>query len=98
MKLANLAFVAIVATGSAVAATWAVRAQSSQTTPPGLEHAMPGTHQHMPGMMPHDGQPAMQANPVSSDDTRELVRLPTQMQEHMLGNMRDHLATLNTVI
>ena len=33
-----------------------------------------------------------------SDDPRELVSLPAPMQEHMLGNMRDHLATLNTVI
>jgi hypothetical protein len=31
-------------------------------------------------------------------DNRELVRLPTPMQEHMLGNMRDHLATLNEII
>jgi hypothetical protein len=29
-----------------------------------------------------------------AQDTRELVRLPAPMQEHMLGNMRDHLATL----
>ena len=31
-------------------------------------------------------------------DARELVRLPEPMQEHMLGNMRDHLATLNEII
>lgn len=31
-------------------------------------------------------------------DPRELVRLPEPMQEHMLGNMRDHLATLNEII
>ncbi len=33
-----------------------------------------------------------------AQDTRELVRLPPPMQEHMLGNMRDHLATLNEII
>jgi hypothetical protein len=33
-----------------------------------------------------------------AQDTRELVRLPAPMQEHMLGNMRDHLATLNEII
>ena len=33
-----------------------------------------------------------------AQDTRELVRLPEPMQEHMLGNMRDHLATLNEII
>jgi cytochrome c556 len=33
-----------------------------------------------------------------AQDTRELVRLPASMQEHMLANMRDHLATLNAII
>lgn len=33
-----------------------------------------------------------------AQDTRELVKLPAPMQEHMLGNMRDHLATLNAII
>ncbi len=33
-----------------------------------------------------------------AQDSRELVRLPAPMQEHMLGNMRDHLATLNEII
>ena len=35
---------------------------------------------------------------VWAQDARELVRLPEPMQEHMLGNMRDHLATLNEII
>lgn len=33
-----------------------------------------------------------------AQDARELVHLPAPMQEHMLGNMRDHLATLNEII
>ncbi len=33
-----------------------------------------------------------------AQDSRELVRLPQPMQEHMLANMRDHLATLNEII
>ena len=33
-----------------------------------------------------------------AQDSRELVRLPEPMQEHMLGNMRDHLATLNEIV
>jgi hypothetical protein len=33
-----------------------------------------------------------------AQDTRELVHLPAPMQEHMLGNMRDHLATLNEIL
>ena len=31
-------------------------------------------------------------------DARELVQLQSPMQEHMLANMRDHLATLNEII
>jgi hypothetical protein len=31
-------------------------------------------------------------------ESRELVSLPAPMQEHMLANMRDHLATLNIII
>jgi len=33
-----------------------------------------------------------------AQDTRQLVRLPEPMQDHMLGNMRDHLVTLNEII
>jgi hypothetical protein len=33
-----------------------------------------------------------------AQDSRVLVRLPEPMQEHMLGNMRDHLVTLNEII
>ena len=38
------------------------------------------------------------ADASQAQDARELVRLPEPMQEHMLGNMRDHLATLNEII
>jgi cytochrome c556 len=34
----------------------------------------------------------------AAQDTRQLVSLPAPMREHMLGNMRDHLATLNEII
>jgi hypothetical protein len=33
-----------------------------------------------------------------AQDSRELVRLPEPMQEHMLGNMRDHLVTIDEII
>lgn len=33
-----------------------------------------------------------------AQDSRQLVQLPKPMQEHMLGNMRDHLVTLNEII
>ena len=35
---------------------------------------------------------------ATAQDSRELVRLPAPMQEHMLGNMRDHLLTLHEII
>src|SRR5690242_18122666 len=35
---------------------------------------------------------------AQSQDARQLVSLPAPMQEHMLANMRDHLATLNEII
>ncbi len=31
-------------------------------------------------------------------DTRELVKLPDMMQEHMMANMRDHLAAINEIL
>lgn len=31
-------------------------------------------------------------------DQRQMVELPPMMQEHMLGNMRDHLLALNEVL
>jgi len=33
-----------------------------------------------------------------TEDARELVHLPRPMLEHMLGNMRGHLAALNEII
>ena len=34
----------------------------------------------------------------AADDVREQVKLPAMMREHMLGNMRDHLLTLNEIL
>lgn len=36
--------------------------------------------------------------PAFADDGRELVSLPPMMQDHMLANMRDHLASLNEIL
>jgi hypothetical protein len=38
------------------------------------------------------------ASRTYGQDARQLVKLPEPMQEHMLGNMRDHLASLNEII
>lgn len=43
--------------------------------------------------------PAAGAAPVApAGDGRAFVQLPAPMQEHMLGNMRDHLDTLNGML
>lgn len=36
--------------------------------------------------------------PASSNDQRVLVELPEMMQQHMLSNMRDHLAAINEIL
>lgn len=35
---------------------------------------------------------------MASNDERALVKLPQMMQEHMLSNMRDHLAAINEIL
>ena len=40
----------------------------------------------------------LHANSVASNDTRILVELPEMMQQHMLSNMRDHLAAINEIL
>jgi hypothetical protein len=37
-------------------------------------------------------------NSGAADDTRLLVELPEMMQQHMLSNMRDHLAAINEIL
>lgn len=65
------------------------RAQSPQAG--GRQHGMDHRHLQMG---------SAQAGPAAgarSDDARQLVSLPDPMRQHMLSNMRDHLATLDTV-
>jgi hypothetical protein len=33
-----------------------------------------------------------------ADDARKLVQLPEMMQQHMMSNMRDHLAAINVIL
>jgi hypothetical protein len=35
---------------------------------------------------------------TAADDPRQLVDLPKMMQQHMMSNMRDHLATINEIL
>ena len=35
---------------------------------------------------------------VLQADTRELIKLPPMMQNHMMENMRDHLAAINEIL
>lgn len=34
----------------------------------------------------------------ANEDTRELVKLPEMMQQHMLSNMRNHLIAINEIL
>jgi len=36
--------------------------------------------------------------PAAADDARTPVELPQMMKEHMLANMRDHLAAINEIL
>jgi hypothetical protein len=35
---------------------------------------------------------------VAGEDSRQLVELPDMMQQHMMSNMRDHLAAINEIL
>ena len=35
---------------------------------------------------------------IASNDSRALVELPDRMKQHMLSNMRDHLAAINEIL
>jgi len=41
---------------------------------------------------------AQEQEPAQQEDTRELVKLPAMMRQHMLRNMRDHLVSLNAIL
>jgi len=41
---------------------------------------------------------AASAPVMAAGDTREMVKLPAMMQQHMLANMRDHLVALNEML
>ncbi|MCP3868496.1 MAG: hypothetical protein GY703_10440 [Gammaproteobacteria bacterium] len=43
------------------------------------------------------GMVLLLATPVFADDGRQPVQLPDMMREHMLKNMRDHLAALEEI-
>ena len=40
----------------------------------------------------------IQCSSASANDSRLLVELPQMMQEHMMSNMRDHLAAINEIL
>jgi hypothetical protein len=46
----------------------------------------------------HQGHtPAQQGSTPSTDDTREFVSFPTELRDHTLANMRDHLLALQEI-
>lgn len=90
MKITRNATVAISVAAALISAIASLAVRAQQMDGP---HVMDHRHMKM-------GAPAADKTTPSdkSDDPRELVSLPGPMKEHMLANMRDHLATLNTVV
>lgn len=35
---------------------------------------------------------------IAAEDSRQLVKLPEMMQQHMMANMRDHLIVINDIL
>ena len=35
---------------------------------------------------------------IADEDSRQLVKLPEMMQQHMMSNMRDHLVSINEIL
>jgi cytochrome c553 len=35
---------------------------------------------------------------IAEEDTRQFVQMPDMLQQHMLSNMRDHLAAINEIL
>jgi len=35
---------------------------------------------------------------IADDDSRQFVKLPEMMQQHMMSNMRDHLVSINKIL
>jgi len=35
---------------------------------------------------------------IAGEDSRQLVELPEMMQQHMMSNMRDHMAAINEIL
>lgn len=35
---------------------------------------------------------------IAAEDSRQLVKLPEMMQQHMMANMRDHLMAINEIL
>ncbi len=35
---------------------------------------------------------------IADDETRQFVKLPEMMQQHMMSNMRDHLVAINQIL
>ena len=68
---------------ASVPALRAADAQTGAETPPPGHSMMMSGHDHMS---------------MSAADGRELVHFPPEMRMHMLGNMRDHVETLNGIL
>ena len=96
MKRAGLSIATALAAIAVVAVAAATHPVHAQPAPSGPAAGSPMDQMmHLHGMT---GLSTPTTAAAASDDPRQLVPLPAMMQEHMLGSMRDHLQTLNTVI
>lgn len=99
-NFAAAASCAVLVALAAVALVRPLQAAGSEDAPAGatptIDHTMPD-HGRMPAAaassMPGPGHADM--SPV---DGRELVNFPSMMRTHMLGNMRDHVRTLDGIL
>jgi len=82
------------AAGGAAIMAMVALASAETTHHPGMHHQMPAGQSHSQGR-PITSQ---MSHGSAADDTRLMVQFPPDMQTHFLGNMRDHMQTLNEIL
>ncbi len=85
---------AILAMAALASVSVSILASAETSHHPGMHHQMQA------GQNQGEGQPmkSHMSQGNASQDTREMVQFPPDMQTHFLGNMRDHMQTLNEIV
>lgn len=79
--------------GAAVLAMAAL-ASADNSSHSGMHHQMQAGQSHGQGQ----AMSSHTSHGGAAEDAREMVQFPPDMQTHFLGNMRDHLQTLNEIV